>query len=178
MDILHYVERLERILDESRSVPLTTTRMVDSDRIYHVIDQMKTALPEEIRQAQRVSAERDRILAQANEEADRIRNLARQEAQTMVDRDAIVGKAEIKADNILAHAEAEADRVRSGADTYALSRLEQMEADMSSALNTIRNGVRQLERDLNLVPASQPAVSDNGAANPSDTIIEATIIDD
>ena len=65
MDIQHLVDRLEEILNDSKQIPLTTNLMVDEDRIYRLVDQMRSAIPQEIKQAGRVNAERDRILAQA-----------------------------------------------------------------------------------------------------------------
>ena len=80
MDIQHLVDSLEQALNESTRVPLSAYLLVHEEKVYSLLDQMRVAVPEEIKRANRVEAEKDRILAQAKEEAERIRELARQEA--------------------------------------------------------------------------------------------------
>ncbi len=81
MDIQHLVDRLEQTLNDSRRLPLTAYLLVNEDQVFNIVDQMRVSVPEEVKRANRIEAEKDRILAQANEEADRIRALARQEAE-------------------------------------------------------------------------------------------------
>ena len=97
MDIQHLVDRLEQVLNESSRLPLSAYLMVNEDRIYNIIDQMRVAVPEEVKRANRIESEKDRILAQAKEEADRIRELAKQEAGELVKRDAITLSAQQRA---------------------------------------------------------------------------------
>ena len=148
MDILHLIDRLENILTDSRHLPLTASLLVDEDRITNIIDQMRVSIPEAIKRAERTEAERERILAQANEEAERIRELARQEAEEMVNRHAVVGQAESKADRVLQKAYEDAERVKIGADEYTLSVLAQLEQDMVRSLRVVQNGLHRLEREM------------------------------
>jgi len=78
MDILHLVDRLEELFNESRPVWFTHSVIVDEDRLLDMIDQMRITIPEEIKKAQQLLAQRDRILAQAQEEANRTIALARE----------------------------------------------------------------------------------------------------
>ena len=90
MDIQHLLGRLEAILLESRRVPGTKMRLVDADRCFQLIDQMVLAIPEEIKKAQRIQQEHDRILAQAKEEAEHIRENAREDAAHLADDTAVM----------------------------------------------------------------------------------------
>jgi cell division septum initiation protein DivIVA len=125
MDIQHLIDRLEQSLNESRRVPLTTSLIVDEDRIFNIIDQMRVSIPEEVKRAGRVEAEKDRILAQAKEEAERIRGLAKQEAIELVKRDAITVSAQQRAENIIERARRDADNLRHEADVYVMDVSEQ-----------------------------------------------------
>lgn len=145
MDILHLVDRLEQLLHDSRRLPLTSSVLVDEDRIYHIIDQMRVAIPDAVKRAGRVEAERERILAQAKEEANRIRELAKQEAADLVNRDNIIASAHSRADNLLERAHAEADRLRHEADEYTMRVLSQLEQDLTRSLSVVRNGINMLE---------------------------------
>lgn len=145
MDILHLVDRLEQLLNDSRRLPLTSSLVVDEDRIYHLLDQMRVTIPDAVKRAGRVEAERERILAQSKEEAQRVRELAKQEASDLVNRDNIVANAHSRADNILERARRDADRMRNEADQYSLRVLGQLEQDLTRSLAVVRNGINMLE---------------------------------
>src|SRR5450759_5849974 len=102
MDILHLVDRLEELFNESRPIWFTHSVIVDEDRMLDLIDQMRVSIPEEIKKAQQILAQRDRILAQAQEEANRTLALAREKSEQIVERDAITQQAQAKADQIIA----------------------------------------------------------------------------
>ena len=148
MDILNLIERLEDVVNGSRRVPVTNSLLVDEARIYNVIDQMRHAIPPALTKANRIEAERDRILAQANEEGERIRELARQEAIEQVNRDSTVIAAQRRADNLIERAERDADRIRYEADTYAAQMLAQLEQNLTRSLSVVRNGLAQLEESF------------------------------
>ena len=61
MDIQHLLDRLEALLSDSRRIG--GKLIVDAQRSWDLIDQMRISVPEEVRQAQRVNQERDRIIA-------------------------------------------------------------------------------------------------------------------
>ncbi|MCA9980263.1 MAG: hypothetical protein KDD89_05510 [Anaerolineales bacterium] len=169
MDILHLVDRLEQLLNESRHIPMTASLILDEDRIYNIVDQMRVSIPEEVKRASRVIAEKERILAQANEEADRIRDLARAEAEELVKRDAIVQAARQKADSIQENALREADILREDADVYVINVLSKLEDDLLRSLSVVRNGLRKLNADQQVVPqgsAEPPAPPKDTLATP------------
>jgi cell division septum initiation protein DivIVA len=147
MDIQHLVDRLEQTLADSRRIPLTTNLIVDEDRVFNLIDQMRVTIPEEVKRAGRIEAEKERILAQAQEEADRIRDLAKQEASELVRRDPIMVAAQQRADTILERARREAEVMRHESDVYVLEVLNKLEEDLLRSLSVVRNGMLRLEAE-------------------------------
>lgn len=147
MDILQLIDRLEELFNQSKTIPLTRNVMVDEDRMLDIIDQMRIAIPEEVKKAQQLLGQRDRVLAQAQEEANRTIEIARQKAEQLVAKDMIVVDAQRRADQILAQARAEADNVRGGADDYAIDSLRQLEAELERNLNQVRNGIHMVEEE-------------------------------
>jgi vacuolar-type H+-ATPase subunit H len=123
MDILHLIDRLEELFNESRTVPFTRNVVVDEDRMLDIIDQMRVTIPEEFKKAQQLAAQKDRILAQAQEEANRIVQLAREKAEQMVEREAVLRSAQNRADQILSQARADAQATRQDADDYVIDSL-------------------------------------------------------
>lgn len=144
MDILQLVDRLEELFNESRPIPLTNNVIVDEDRMLDIIDQMRVAIPEEVKKAQKMIAERERTMAQAQEEAKRTLQLAREKSEGLVERDAIVSAAEARAEQIEAQARLDAETTRSDADNYVLESLTNLEMEMDRILNQVRNGIRAI----------------------------------
>ena len=68
--ITDLILEMEDIMDEASSVPFSKKIAVDPDEIYEILNEMKDSLPEEIKQAQWVTDEKDRILSEASAEAD------------------------------------------------------------------------------------------------------------
>lgn len=147
MDIQHLVDRLEQALNESTRVPLSAFIVVNEEKIYSLLDQMRVAVPEEIKRANRVEAEKDRILAQAKEEAERIRELARQEAGELVRRDAIVNAAQARAEHLVEKARRDSDVLRQEADVYIMDVLNRLEEDLMRTLKVVQNGVQKIQTD-------------------------------
>lgn len=145
MDILHLVDRLEELFNESRPLWFTHSVLVDEDRMLDLIDQMRVSIPEEIKKAQQLVAQRDRLLAQAQEEANRTLQLAREKADQSLERDSIVQAAQIKAEQIVAQAHEEAEITRQEADKYVFEVLTGLEMEMERLLNQVRNGIRAVE---------------------------------
>lgn len=166
MDIQHLVDRLEQVLAESRRVPLTANLVVEEDRVFNIIDQMRVSIPEEVKRANRVEAEKERILAQAHEEADRIRELAKQEATELVRRDAIIVSSQQRADAILERARREAEMIRRESDAYAMEVLVKLEEDLLRSLAVVRNGLRKLEAEQ-MPPEPEPE-QEAGSVEPGD----------
>jgi len=102
MDIMHLIDRLEEILNESRQLPFTHNIIVDEERVFELIDQMRIVIPEEVKKAQQILAQKDRILAQAQEEANRTLAIAKEKRDQMVEREAIVQAAQARAEQIIA----------------------------------------------------------------------------
>ncbi len=144
MDILHLVDRLEELFNESRPVPLTKSVMVDEDRMLDLIDQMRIAIPEQVKQARKLIAERDRIQAQAQEEAQRTINLAREKSEGLVERDSIVESAQSRSEQIVEQAKLDAEATRRDADEYVLDTLTNLEIEMERIIAQVRNGIQTL----------------------------------
>lgn len=157
MDIQHLVDRLEQVLNDSFRLPLSAYLFVNEDRIFNIVDQMRVAVPEEVKQATRIQAEKERILAQAKEEAERIRELAKQEAGELVKRDAIVTNAQQRADHILERARRDADALRQDADVYVVEVLTKLEDDLLHSLAVVRNGLHKVQAEQAAIAETSPA---------------------
>ncbi|NCF65550.1 MAG: ATPase [Chloroflexi bacterium] len=163
MDIQHLVDRLEQVLNDSSRIPFSANLLVDGDKIFGIVDQMRVTVPEEIKRASRIEGEKERILAQAHEEADRIRSLAKQEASELVNREVITSSAQQRADHILERARRDAIVMRQDADVYVMEVLANLEEDLLRSLAVVRNGVHKLQADQAAAQAEEQ--SEEGVEN-------------
>ncbi len=164
MDILHLIDRLEALLNEGSHPPLTKKVMVDEQRIWEVIDQMRVSIPEEVKKAKRINQERDRIIAQANEEGARIIELAKEEAQQLASETDIVKQAQARAQTIVERAQREADALKADADDYTVQVLGKLEEDLAKALGIVRNGLLKLNSEREYADQAEGGNSGGSAA--------------
>ena len=157
MDILQLIDRLEELFNQSKSIPLTRNVMVDEDRMLDIIDQMRIAIPEEVKKAQQLLGQRDRVLAQAQEEANRTLEIARQKADQLVTKDMVAQEASRRAELILSQARTEGENVRVDADDYVLDSLNQLQAELERITNQVANGIRTVKDEQSRrAPVSSP----------------------
>jgi len=147
MDILQLIDRLEELFNAAKAVPFTHNVVVDEDRMLELIDQMRIAIPEEVKKAQQVMAQRDRVMAQAQEEANRTLQLSRDKAEQLVERDLIVQEAQRRAEQILSQARSEAESTRIDADNYVVDTLMQLQDQISKMSNQVANGIRMVQEE-------------------------------
>lgn len=166
MDIQQLVDRLEQVLNESYRLPLSAYLLVNEDRIFSIVDQMRVAVPEEVKRANRIEAEKERILAQAHEEAARIRELAKQEASELVKREVITSAAQQRAEHLMERARREADVLRHDADVYVVDVLTKLEEDLLRSIAVVRNGLHKVETEQAATRARQDAAPDEESGVP------------
>ena len=145
MDILHFVDRLENIVRESRTLPLSRKLLLDEEKLIDIIDQMRVSVPDIVKQAQKVTAERDRQLAQAQEEAERIKQLAKAESQMILEKDQITKDAHARAKAIVDDAYRQSAKIYADADKYVIDKFSLMERHLLSIVKQVRNGIQVLQ---------------------------------
>ena len=121
--------------------------VIDEDRFLDIIDQMRVSIPEEVKKAQQVLVQRDRILAQAQEEANRTIALARDKSEQLISKDVISESAQKQAEQIIGQAQRDVEVTRHEADEYVVETLTRLEVEMDRILGQVRNG--------NQIPASR-----------------------
>ena len=145
MDILHLVDRLEEIVKQSPRLPFSAVRFVDERRVWALMDQMRISIPDEVRRAQQVNRQRDRVLAQAREEAERVVQQSQERVAELIADHPISQAAETRAVSVREQAEREIVQLRAGADDYAFNTMCRLEEELHRALRVVSNGLRRIE---------------------------------
>ncbi len=143
-----------------KRLPLTNNVVIDQAAALDMIDQLRVAVPEEVRQAKRVNQESDRILEKAQEEADRIVARAQEQAAFLIEERELTRAAEVRSQEIIAEGRREADEIHRGADEYAASVLVRLEGECVKALQSIRHGIEMLDERRGAAPEAAAGVDD------------------
>ena len=145
LDIIFLVERLESLIANGRPLPLTKNAIVDREQALNLIDELRVAVPEEVRAAKRINSEGERIMEKAQEEAERVIARAQEQAAFLIGERGLTDAAELESRRIVADAEDEAENVRQGADEYAAGVLAALEAEVNRSLRGIERGIAMLD---------------------------------
>ena len=167
IDIIFLVERLESLIANGKKLPLTTNVVVDQNAALGLIDELRVAVPDEVRAAKRINSEGERIIEKAQEESERIVARAQEQAAFLIDERGLTQAAEEESRAIVADAERTAEEIRRGADEYAVNVLVGLEGDVIKTLQSIKKGIGLLdERRASLNEDGQVAPEDDedGAA--------------
>ncbi|MGE3858191.1 MAG: hypothetical protein AB7G21_14650 [Dehalococcoidia bacterium] len=167
MDLLHLVDRLEELVAGAQKMPIGNRAILDRRRLLDVVDQMRIAVPQEVREAQDIVAHRDAIRREAEEEGRILLAQAEERAARLVEQHEIAQAARKRAEEIANEAEARLEeriaeanadiqqRIQesrqiareqmAAADDYARELLLRLQRQLEAFVSSVRNGVEQLE---------------------------------
>jgi hypothetical protein len=150
-----------------KKLPLTNNVVLDQATVLELVDQLRTAVPEEVRQARRITEDAGRITDRAKEEGETIVARAQEQAAQMLEERELVRAAQQRAAEILDQAQDEGREVRRGADEYAAGVLIRLEGECIKALTSIKRGIDMLDErhrpvsDDGVTPVAEAAVADS-----------------
>lgn len=150
-DILYLVDRLEELVGVGKRVPFSGRVMVEEEEFLALVDQLRVAIPNEIKQAQRVIKERERIIGEAQDEAAEIIASAKDRTELLVSQHGIMLEARKRSEEVLRLAEEKRQRTQGEVDYFLLEQFQLIE-------DAIRRGM---------------AVMEEAAEQTLDTILEA-----
>jgi len=151
MDILDVLNELEEIVEESTKVPLVGKILVDDELILDMVDHIRTALPEEMRQAKSIAQEREKILEDARQEAKRILGEAKEELSRMTGENELVKQARQQATEVVEQAKNLSREIRVGAYQFADDLLNSSEETLKKVLAQVKSA----REELRTPPAGQ-----------------------
>jgi hypothetical protein len=128
------IDELEDALAEGRRVFFSGRLMVDEERILDIIDRMRVAVPEELKQARRVIGEQERLIGEAQAQV-----------RQAMEEQGLLAAVEAERARLIDQAERDATAIRAGADDYARQVLEELEQRLTRLTASVQNGLRELD---------------------------------
>jgi hypothetical protein len=147
-DVLVLLDRLEELVGVGRRMPFSTRVMVEEEEFLGLLDQIRAAVPREIRQAQRVVEERSDIITSAQQEAAKILDMARSQAEYIISEQGVVNEARQRGEELLREAEQQRRESMAQIDQYALQQISEAEAAIQEGLNMVVDALREASSSL------------------------------
>jgi cell division septum initiation protein DivIVA len=145
MNILYLLDQLEDLLKDSSKVPMTSRVLVDEQELLDVIDQIRVSIPDEIKEATRLTRQREQVLEDARAEADRLIRAADAQIADRLAEHHLVRSAEARAEQIEDRARQHADQVRRESDQYAYRVMQRLREQIAQVSQTVDRGIQELE---------------------------------
>ena len=160
IDVLYLVDRLEALLTKGWRVTMTSKTMVDEDEFLDIVDQMRIAFPEEIKQAKKIVQDRERILAQTQEESTRVLTMAKEDAARLVNEHTLVKTARQQAAQIEQQANTVAESRQQDANEYVSQILGDLQKQLDQFAQQIATIQSQVYNGLSIIQGDQNTPAD------------------
>lgn len=151
MDLAGRLQQLEEMVRDAKSMPLSSSALLNRDEVLDMLREMQESLPEEIKQARWIVKDREELLGKARQEAERIVEQAREDQLRMARKEEVVHRAEEEADRIVGEAEQQAVDARGEAERYVDAKLAQFEIALRRILEESQATSRALAKTLDQV---------------------------
>lgn len=162
MDILGRLQKLEDMVREARSMPLSTSAIVNRDEVLEAIEAARDELPEEIKQARWVVKDREELLDKARRDSEAMVERGRAERDRLVSEQEVVRAAGEEAERILAAADQRAREMRLESEDYVDAKLAQFEIALEKTAAALQRSISQAQRGRERLRGSSPAEEEFG----------------
>lgn len=157
MSVEQVIDQLDELLENAISLPLSNGKvLLDADKVRHLLEDIRLNLPKDIRQAERIVADRTQIIADARKEAESIVRVAEERARTMVAKDEIVRQAQEKANDLMTQTKAKTVEVRKAANEYVDDLMQRADESVSLALSELRKARQNIKASQRLGDGTKP----------------------
>ena len=149
MNIYDLLDQLEGFVGNSKPAFMQSGKVViDPEELYQMIDQIRTSVPDDIRDAQWVKKEEEQIKKKAQEDYERIIEEAHLRAQDLVCETEIYRLAEIRVKEMLDEANQAAHDITLGAFNYANDIMEKIEKQLQIYYDVVQDGKDEIQKSL------------------------------
>lgn len=186
-EIFELIGRMEEEIKASPKSRLQggSKKSVDADQLLELLSELKVVIPNEVRAAMNLLADKEHILAQARDEAARMLAEARQQREKLVSSEAILEESRKRAEGIVQRAEHNAALITDGARNYTDEILLDLQRYLKEYTNIIEKNRKELhmvyapqqeqplEEEKQSIPAQEPALEqemEQGANAPAEDI--------
>ncbi|AWI03957.1 hypothetical protein [Clostridium drakei] len=148
MDVIKLLEYLNEIIETSAKVPMTGKVIVHKKETLEIIEKIINYLPDELKKAQWIVEEKERILSEAIEESENLKRENINFLKKQIENHDITKQAKVKAEAIVASAERSAKSIRLGARDYADEILNQLDNEIANKSKIMMINLKKQMQDF------------------------------
>ncbi len=140
MAVDKYLDRIDDVLEEAWNLPFTGgKRMIDIEKIRELIDEIRLNLPQEIKDARAIVADREEILSDAKKEAEDLIKKAEDRARKMISEEEVMISAKEKANELLSEAHSKTRAAERAVLEFSDTTLKKAEEVLMMAYTEVKN---------------------------------------
>jgi cell division septum initiation protein DivIVA len=144
MSIDELLDVLDEMVDKSWGLPGGRCVM-DADKIREIIDDIRLNMPQEMRQARAIVADRSEIIKNAKEESESIIKSAEDKARIIISQDEVVKRAQAKANEIVTESQNKAKEIKIAAADFADGLMKHTEECLFNSLSEVKQARQALK---------------------------------
>ncbi len=141
------IDQLEALVEKAPEVPLVGKVLVDADELFDLLDIIRTAIPEEVKRAEVVSSEKDKMIADGKLEAERMVAKAEEYAAKLVRNSEIYRQAEAESKLLMEESKKQAQELVQGSKDYAQQILSNLSDALTRTLSVVEEGKKELQKE-------------------------------
>ncbi len=145
MKLLDLIDQLENEVENASNVILTNKVMIDKEAILDIIDEIRSAVPQEVKEAKKIIEEGMKIKQAAQRDASNLVKEAKAQKEYLIDTSNITKHAYEEAEAILKEAKKETNKLRVRSIEYVMNLLTKTQDDLRQIITTIDENKSELK---------------------------------
>ena len=149
MSIYNLLDQLESTIEGSKRAFMQNDKIIISpDELYQLIDQIRSSVPDDIRDAQWVKKEEEQIKRKAQEDYERIVAEAHVRAQELTSETEVYRLAVERVNEMMEEAQSTAHDITLGAFQYANDIMEKIEKQLQIYYDVVQDGKEEIQKSI------------------------------
>jgi hypothetical protein len=144
VDVHARLAQIRSTVENARAMPMSGSAVIGRAELLSDLDALATELTQALSESSRVTAERERVVAEGRAEAERVVVEGRHERDRLVSDTEVYRVARAEAERLVERARTEAAELRRETDEYVERRLADFEVTLSHTLAAVKRGRERL----------------------------------
>jgi len=153
MKVEDLLVELREVIDEAKALPFSGGKcVIDVDHVKEILSDIDETIPQEVRQAKAIVADRSQIIADAKSEAENIVRAAEDRKKSLVAQNEIVRQAQAEANEIISDAKVKAKEMRKAVNDYVddiMRRTDELLTNQVNEIKKTRQNIKASQRNGN-----------------------------
>ena len=154
MNMEELLEQLDEALETGMKLP-GDRRIVEVEKLRNIVDDIRMAMPNEIKQAKGICADRADIISNTKKEAESIKRAAEERANQLTSQEEIVKLAQAKASEIITNAQLKSKEMRKAAQDFVDDIMRRADDGLTANLAEVRKTRAALRQQAPATPVKE-----------------------